>query len=140
MWVFFVQSGEGLAIADLKGQMNMKNAVDETAGAAPRTPRVWPGIPAGEPPQLWRWTTDTALEDLKTRMLREVLAGVLTPSLVAPLRRAANEAAAIAWLEPSPLLVFPCLFDEKVTQTRRQAHKQAIVQSRSAALLYQEAA
>lgn len=118
----------------------MKNAVDEVAGGDPWQPGVFPGEAAEEPPRLSRWTTDAALEDLKGRMLRQVLSDVLTPALVAPLRRAANEAAAIAWLEPWPLLVFPGLFEEKVARARRQAHKQAIVQSRSAALLFQEAA
>ncbi|MFM7102702.1 MAG: hypothetical protein ACKOET_19020 [Verrucomicrobiota bacterium] len=114
--------------------------MNRPAGAGPWPPPNRPGSLAGETARAWRWTNEAALEELKGRMLREVIAGVMTPALVTPLRRAANEAAAIAWLEPWPLLVFPGLFEEKVALARRRAHKQAIIHSRSAALLYQEAA
>lgn len=124
----------------MKGMMQMRDTMNELAGAGPWPPPNQPGRPAGEITRPWRWTIEVALEEMKGRMLREVIAGVMTPALVAPLRRAANEAAAIAWLEPWPLLVFPGLFEEKVALARRQAHKQAIIQSRSAALLYAEAA
>ena len=76
-------------------------------------------------------TAETELERLKNRLLRDALAGVSTPTLIGPIRRAANEAAAVAWLEADPLLVFPALFQEKLVQAKRQAHKQLQVQARS---------
>ena len=64
-------------------------------------------------------------ERLKKRLLTLQLAELPRPELNAPLRRAANEAAALAWVTLYPLLVFPALFEEKaataVSQTERQA-------------------
>jgi hypothetical protein len=79
------------------------------------------------------------LERLKNRLLRDTINDGAAASLHAPLRRAANEAAAIAWLEPFPLLVFPTLFTEKVSASLRQAVRQEDIRNRSAAFL-QEAA
>jgi hypothetical protein len=45
--------------------------------------------------------------------------------LNAPVRRAANEAAAIAWNTLFPLLVFPALFEEKAEAALHQARRQA---------------
>ena len=64
------------------------------------------------PPAPFRATRETEFERLKNRLLAEQLAGA-TPELNAPLRRAANEAAALAWVTFYPLLVFPVLFEEK---------------------------
>jgi hypothetical protein len=55
--------------------------------------------------------------------------------LYAPLRRAANEAAAIAWMTPFPLLFFPALFEEKTAAARRQAAQQQKVRARSNEIL-----
>ncbi|MEY2786950.1 MAG: hypothetical protein RLZZ34_93 [Verrucomicrobiota bacterium] len=54
-----------------------------------------------------------------------------TPSLVPWIRGAAHEAAAIAWLHPFPLLVFPGLFEEKLTAARRHHHQQNLIRSRT---------
>jgi hypothetical protein len=51
-----------------------------------------------------------------------------TPSLIPWIRGAAHEATAIAWLHPFPLLVFPGLFEEKLTAVRRHHHQQQIPQ------------
>jgi len=82
---------------------------------------------------------DTALEALKSRLLQQALGNSVTTTLVKPLRRAANEAAAIAWLEPLPLLVFPTLFEEKVRFARKQALRQELVQARSSEWLLEVA-
>jgi hypothetical protein len=84
------------------------------------------------------WTAATELERLKYRLLRHELAQA-APILVVTLRRAANEAAALAWLEPHPLLVFPTLFAELVLAARRRAHKQQLVRARSAELILEAA-
>ncbi len=78
---------------------------------------------------------ETDLENLKTRLLRDTLRGTVTPGLIPQLRRAANEAAALAWLEPYPLLAFPTLFQEKALEAQRHFHRQGIIRSRSAELL-----
>lgn len=94
-------------------------------------------LPAARPD--FPWTVEAELERLKNRLLRTALASTSTPSLVPSLRRAANEAAALAWLEPHPLLVFPCLFQQLAAAAQRQAHKQMFVRARSEALLAEAA-
>ena len=76
------------------------------------------------PPAPFRATRETEFERLKTRLLTEQLEGAM-PELNAPLRRAANEAAALAWVTFYPLLVFPVLFEEKTRAAVRQARHQA---------------
>lgn len=88
-----------------------------------------------EPPAPFSQTLDTQLEILKNRLLAAALEQTVNTSLIAPLRRAANEAAALAWLEPVPLLVFPALFEEKANAARRRVQKQALVHARSASYL-----
>jgi hypothetical protein len=83
----------------------------------------------------FRPNQDTELEQLKARLLRQLLAGDVTADVNVRLRRAANEAAAIAWLEPYPLLVFPTLLDEKARVAQRQIAKQRKVYQRSRRLL-----
>lgn len=88
-----------------------------------------------EPPAPFSRLEENDLERLKNRLLQNTLAGVSSPLLAAPIRRAANEAAALAWLEAHPLLVFPALFEEKVKNARRRAHRQQLVKARSSELL-----
>ena len=83
----------------------------------------------------FRGTVETELEQLKQDLLRHLLKETPETELNAPLRRAANEAAALAWLTPFPLLLFPTLFEEKVETARQQAAKQIRVRQRSRALL-----
>jgi len=76
------------------------------------------------PPAPFRATQETEFDRLKNKLLSEQLVEA-TPELNAPLRRAANDAAAIAWETVFPLLVFPVLFEEKtdaaVLRVKRQA-------------------
>jgi hypothetical protein len=55
--------------------------------------------------------------------------------LYAALRRAANEAAALAWFTPFPLLFFPALLEEKARAALRQGARQRCVRNRSETLL-----
>jgi len=55
------------------------------------------------------------------------------------LRRAADEAASLAWNTPYPLFILPVLLEEKVAAARRQAERQASVLRRSQALLAEAA-
>jgi hypothetical protein len=92
-----------------------------------------PGVnPAGNGPH--SGTADQELEALKQRLLGQALE-TAAPTVQTALRRAANEAASLAWLEPFPLLVFPTLFAECTRAARRRIQKQAFVQARSADLL-----
>ena len=88
-----------------------------------------------EPAAPFTRTAETELERLKNRLLRQALETVSSSALLAPLRRAANEAAALAWLEPHPLLVFPTLFEEKALATRKRSFRQELVRARSTELM-----
>ena len=87
------------------------------------------------PPVPFRGTRETELERLKHQLLRQTLSHVEDADLFAPLRRAANEAAAIAWMTPFPLLFFPALFEEKAGAARRQNARQQTVRARSRKLV-----
>ena len=86
------------------------------------------------PPAPFRATRETDFDRLKTRLLTEQLTGA-TPEVNVPLRRAANEAAALAWATFYPLLVFPVLFEEKTAAALRQAQRQARIYADSRELL-----
>ena len=81
----------------------------------------------------------TELERLKERLLRRLLENTTDPEQNAPLRRAANDAAALVWLTPVPLLLFPTLFEEKARAALVQRGRQARVRRRSLNLLLEAA-
>ena len=76
------------------------------------------------PPAPFRALQENEFERLRTRLLAGELDRA-APELNAPLRRAANEAAALAWATAVPLLVFPVLFEEKIAAAARHAARQA---------------
>lgn len=78
-------------------------------------------------------------EQLKSRLLRRLLDDAVQPELNTPLRRAANEAAALAWTTSFPLLVFPALLEEKARRARLQLQKQKQVRLQSETLLVEAA-
>jgi hypothetical protein len=75
------------------------------------------------------------LERLSEKLLRESLGGAAGLDEPVLLRRAANDAAALAADTAFPLLVFPGLFEEKKAEARAYASRQAGVRERSRALL-----
>ena len=83
----------------------------------------------------FRANQETELERLKNRLLQERLARINETELNVRLQRAANEAAAVAWMTTFPLLVFPALFEELAHAAVLQAGQQAYVRQRSRALL-----
>ena len=87
------------------------------------------------PPAPFRANLESNFEQLKNRLLAERLADDERPELNAPLRRAANEAAALAWVTRYPLLVFPALFEEKSAAAVRQAERQARIYANSRELV-----
>ncbi|HEY3760657.1 MAG TPA: hypothetical protein VGN23_02815 [Verrucomicrobiae bacterium] len=72
----------------------------------------------------FRAVLENEFERLKARLLAEQLAQA-APELTVPLRRAANDAAALAWATVIPLLAFPALFEEKAADATVQAARQA---------------
>ena len=78
----------------------------------------------------FRGTQETELERLKARLLGPLLDSAEAP-LSAPYRRAANEAAAVAWTTCFPLLVFPELLEEKAREVRARGEHQRVVLARS---------
>jgi len=87
------------------------------------------------PPAPFRALEETELERLKNRLLVGVLNGLNEPKVNAYVRRAANEAAALAWVAPYPLLTFPALFEEKVATALLYAERQTDVRERSAEIV-----
>jgi hypothetical protein len=87
------------------------------------------------PPASIRARQVAELERLKAQLLVERLAGRWNSQFASRLRRAANEAAALAWVTRYPLLVFPALFDEMAETALLRAKRQEQVRQRSRALL-----
>jgi hypothetical protein len=87
------------------------------------------------PPLPFRATQENEFERLKSRLLTTQLAGLAKPELNTPLRRAANEAAALAWVTYYPLLVFPVLFEEKAATAVHRTERQARIYAASRELL-----
>jgi hypothetical protein len=87
----------------------------------------------------FRVTQETELERLKNRLLLQLLNENPEPDANAPLRRAANDAAALAWATQFPLLFFPTLLEEKASLARRQARKQREILARTEAIFAQAA-
>ncbi len=87
------------------------------------------------PPAPFRAAQENELDRLKRRLLLEFLGERTAPRLGGYVRRAANEAAALAWVTPYPLLVFPGLFEEKAGAALLQAERQEDIRQRSLELL-----
>jgi hypothetical protein len=87
------------------------------------------------PPAPLRARQEADLERLKARLLSERLETQPDPQLGNQLERAANEAAALAWVTRYPLLVFPALFEEKADAAFLHAERQEQVRQRSRELL-----
>ena len=87
------------------------------------------------PPAPFRRVQENGLERLKNELLTERLEEATEPRFNSYLRRAANEAAALAWVTPYPLLVFPALFEEKAELALARAVRQEQVRERSRGLM-----
>ena len=75
--------------------------------------------------------TRNRFEQLKALLLDPVLTQTPNDVLRRQLTLAANEAAAIAWTTPFPLLVLPELLQEKAAEVHRYAEHQEQVQATS---------
>ncbi len=78
-----------------------------------------------------RAALDAELDHLKSRLIKEHLIEKGNAALAPAFRRAANEAAALAWLTPYPLLLLPMLLAEKVEAVERYGARQAEIRRRS---------
>jgi len=87
------------------------------------------------PPAPFRGVVESELDQLKSRLLRELIDQQADAALHVRLRRAANDAASLAWLTPFPLLFFPTLLDEKVAAAQRQQARQRRIRQRTQTLL-----
>jgi hypothetical protein len=83
------------------------------------------------PPAPFRALQENQFEQLKEALLTDRLKHLWRPDLSAHVRRAANEAAALAWVTPYPLLVFPVLFDEKAAGALVTAGRQQEIRRRT---------
>jgi hypothetical protein len=91
---------------------------------------VWP-----LPPAPFRAELESNFERLKNRLVSERLEELWEPELNSQVRRAANEAAALAWVTPYPMLVFPVLFEEKAERSLAVAERQKVVRETTRELL-----
>lgn len=97
--------------------------------------RFGPEVRFDVPTVPFRATETTELEALKNRLLRQLLEKTTDPGQNTVLRRAANDAAALAWLTRFPLLVFPALLEEKAQTALLQRQRQAGIRRRSLNLM-----
>ncbi len=102
-------------------------------------PRFGPEVGFEVPQPTFRAAQTNTLDQLKERLLREAVAQTESAEDNSHLRRAANDAATLAWATGYPLLFFPALFAELGQTARRQNARQEVVRRRSARLM-QEAA
>jgi hypothetical protein len=102
------------------------NKTKVTARFAPETRFTLPTATTAP----FRANLESEFERLKNRLLAETL-----DELNAPLRRAANDAAALAWVTFYPLLVFPALFEEKSRAAVRQTARQARIYASSTEII-----
>ena len=80
-----------------------------------------------------------ALEELKQRLLQETARARSDSATLSCLRRAAEEAASLAWTTPFPLLVLPELFAEKAAEACLRSQRQRDIRQRSLGLIGSDA-
>jgi hypothetical protein len=83
----------------------------------------------------FRAAQEARFEQVKRRLLLNSLGELPNIRANVRLRRAANEAEALAWVTPYPLLVFPVLFEEKARAALAYARRQKQIQQHTARFL-----
>ena len=83
------------------------------------------------PTATFRAAQEDELEKLKETLLTQALNYAAEGAYYAPLRRAANDAAALAWTTPFPLLVLPALFEELAAKAKTHTQQQGAIMKRS---------
>ncbi|MCX7872107.1 MAG: hypothetical protein N2487_02340 [Verrucomicrobiae bacterium] len=82
----------------------------------------------------YRGMLDNELERLKNALVRDALERS-EPELYSTIRRAANDAMALAWATPYPALFFPLLFEEKIAEGKKVYSKQRKIKEKTRRLL-----
>lgn len=77
-------------------------------------------------------------EELQGRLVEQYLHQPDNSLVRAKLELIANDAAALAWTTPYPLLLMPVLFQEKAREGRAREARQQRIQKRSRALMESE--
>src|SRR5712672_2198455 len=99
----------------------LRSKTEERAGAHP------------EDIAAFRAVEETRLERLKQELLERLLdEASARPDLNVAFRRAADEAAWLAWLTPFPFLCLPGLLAEKADEARERANRQRDLLTRTA--------
>jgi hypothetical protein len=111
--------------------MNLKRQKKVRTRFAPETRFEVRPLPAAP----FRAEQATQFERLLNRLLVEKLGEPSVGLITSQLRRAANDAAALAWTTSFPLLFFPVLFEEKARAAAIQQERQEQVLQRSRELL-----
>jgi hypothetical protein len=125
----FEPMGINQFLAKGKKMKTKDNQVPPKFAAASRfAPPVLAAVP-------FRGVAETELDRLKNRLLARELERTTSLEQIVGLRRAANDAAALVWLTPYPLLLLPALFEEKARAARIKAGRQARIRERSNELL-----
>ena len=83
----------------------------------------------------FRARQEAELERLRVQLLTRHLEGRYVSQFADPLRRAADEAAALAWATRYPLLVLPALVEEKARAALLRPGRQQQIRQRSRELL-----
>jgi hypothetical protein len=78
-----------------------------------------------------------ALDRFKDRLVRKLLNTTTDAELHSRIRRAANDAASLAWMTGYPLLFFPLILEERIAMARRQARRQRDIRQRSRMMIEQ---
>ena len=76
------------------------------------------------PSMAQRGMIEAQLDQLKDQLLEPVLNSIQSAAVVQELRKAANEAAALAWFTVCPTLVLPTLLEEKVSSALQWCARQ----------------
>lgn len=77
-----------------------------------------------------RGELEARLDQLKEQLLEPVLNSTRSAAAMRELRRAADEAAALAWFTVCPILVLPALLEEKVRSALQWWERQEMIRPR----------
>jgi hypothetical protein len=97
-------------------------------------PETWFPVQPVLPGPFREWR-EAEFERVKSRLVGERLTGSEDLESNVNVRRAANEAAALAWATPYPLLLFPVLFEEAADSALARLQRQRQIRVRSRELL-----
>ncbi len=78
-----------------------------------------------------RESLNAELELLKNRLVKTHLSQLGAPALLPVLKRAADDAAALVWTTPYPLLLLPVLLEEKTDVALQHFAHQEVILRRS---------